>query len=412
MPGPASLAQVQEIMRANGGGGIGGSIGQAGGPLAQWNPNDLPGPASLGITENQGVGGTGGIGGYSGPGAGYAPAQYAQALAAMGMGGRTKPMMGRMQNPLTSLGKIGKTEADDLTTGVGLSGIGGGLGSLFSWLGNNAGSLLSNLPLLYGLGREISNPNGMNMGQVINFGREAANVADPFASQRQQYQQQLQQLMTNPDSIQNTPGYQFRMDQGINAIDRAAAAKGMLGSGNRMYDLTNYAQGLASQEYDNQINRLMNLSGATTGSPAAAAQSMMEGLRTGYGMEQQRYNDIGAGLQGLLGSGNQGNLLGMLSSLLGGGGSSGGGGNQNGMLNALSRIFGGGGMSESDILSNLWNMSDFSDNMWMNGMSNQAFDAAQMQRVLDSIDWGNFDWSSIGNWADTNWGDIGGWVFG
>ena len=90
----------------------------------------------------------------------------------------------------------------------------------------------------------------------------------------QYYQQQAQQttqkvmttasnklntLLQNPSSIESTPGYQWAYNQGLQAVNRTAAAKGQLGSGNRLYDLTKFGQGLASQTYDNTVSQLSNL---------------------------------------------------------------------------------------------------------------------------------------------------------
>lgn len=73
------------------------------------------------------------------------------------------------------------------------------------------------------------------------------------------YQNQLNQLMTNPAAIQQTPGYQFALEQGNQAINRSAAAKGALNSGGVLAELSRYGQGMASQEYGNQVNRLSDL---------------------------------------------------------------------------------------------------------------------------------------------------------
>jgi len=54
---------------------------------------------------------------------------------------------------------------------------------------------------------------------------------------------------------QADPGYAFRLQQGQQAIERSAAARGGLGGGRMAKDLTNYAQGAASQEYGNAYNR-------------------------------------------------------------------------------------------------------------------------------------------------------------
>lgn len=56
--------------------------------------------------------------------------------------------------------------------------------------------------------------------------------------------------------LEATPGYQFRFNQGMQAIDRSAAAKGNLMSGNTLAAAQEFGQGLASQEYNNRINQL------------------------------------------------------------------------------------------------------------------------------------------------------------
>lgn len=55
--------------------------------------------------------------------------------------------------------------------------------------------------------------------------------------------------------FQADPGYAFRMQQGLQAIQGSAAARGGLLSGGVMKDLSGYSQGLASQEYGNAFNR-------------------------------------------------------------------------------------------------------------------------------------------------------------
>ncbi len=56
--------------------------------------------------------------------------------------------------------------------------------------------------------------------------------------------------------LEATPGYQFRMNQGMQALERTAAAKGNLLSGNTLAAAQEFGQGLASQEYNNRINQL------------------------------------------------------------------------------------------------------------------------------------------------------------
>lgn len=78
------------------------------------------------------------------------------------------------------------------------------------------------------------------------------------------------------DAFQTAPGYDFAMNQGLDAIDRRAASRGMLASGNTNLDTINYATGVANQEYGNWQNRLGDLV-----SPEMAAASGIAGVETG-----------------------------------------------------------------------------------------------------------------------------------
>ena len=56
---------------------------------------------------------------------------------------------------------------------------------------------------------------------------------------------------------QNDPGYQFRLKQGMDALQNSAAARGGLLSGGTGRALNDYAQNSASNEYSNVYNRAM-----------------------------------------------------------------------------------------------------------------------------------------------------------
>ncbi len=102
-------------------------------------------------------------------------------------------------------------------------------------------------------------------------GSAAANAADPFASERGGYQDDLRSLM-NGEFKPTDPSYKWRFDQGLEAANRSAAAGGLLHSGNRLAALMDYGQNQASTEYANQFARLSRLAGADIGSPSTAAQ--------------------------------------------------------------------------------------------------------------------------------------------
>jgi len=116
-------------------------------------------------------------------------------------------------------------------------------------------------------------------GALLSSGSSssASAAADPFASQRPQYQAQLQSLMANPSSVTSTPGYQFQLQQGLQATQATNAARGLGSSGMNDAAQTQYAEGLASSTYQQDFNNLALLSGATTGSPAAASQAITAG---------------------------------------------------------------------------------------------------------------------------------------
>ena len=108
-------------------------------------------------------------------------------------------------------------------------------------------------------------------------GSRAASLADPFAEQRPQYQQQLAKLMSDPGSLATSPLYKFAQEQGLEAVNRTAGARGQLGSGNRLADLTRYGQGLAGQQFFQMAPLLGRFAGADTSSPAAAGSAYAYG---------------------------------------------------------------------------------------------------------------------------------------
>jgi hypothetical protein len=57
----------------------------------------------------------------------------------------------------------------------------------------------------------------------------------------------------------NEPGYQFRAQAGQDALERSAAARGVLRTGGTLKDLTEYGQNFASSEYSNVFNRALGV---------------------------------------------------------------------------------------------------------------------------------------------------------
>jgi len=71
----------------------------------------------------------------------------------------------------------------------------------------------------------------------------------------------LTALQNDPNSINQSEAYRFRFNQGLQGLDRSAAARGSLFSGGADADRIAFGQGLASQEYGDQWNRLAGLAG-------------------------------------------------------------------------------------------------------------------------------------------------------
>lgn len=104
------------------------------------------------------------------------------------------------------------------------------------------------------------------------------------------YRTRMNSLMDNPDSIANTGAYKFAFNQGQEALNRQLAAKGLLNSGNRLYELTKFGQGLASQQYGAEMDRLASLVNSTR----AGDISRYGADANLYGVELQGQNQLRA----------------------------------------------------------------------------------------------------------------------
>lgn len=82
------------------------------------------------------------------------------------------------------------------------------------------------------------------------------------------------------NAVSNMPGYQFSLQQGTQALDRSAAAQGLLLSGGQQKAVTQYGQGLASTQLQNYLNEyqsnIVNPYAANVISPLQTASSLGE----------------------------------------------------------------------------------------------------------------------------------------
>jgi len=173
----------------------------------------------------------------------------------------------------------------------------------FDWLGllNRGLSVGTGLYDIFGTGRNTS--TGIN--------QTAAQAANPFGSQFQQYQAplaattltpktnefgaarsnlfggysnalmqpttnqfgagrsslfgQYQDLLADPNKFTSDPFYQWQQEQGLGNLERSLAGRGLLDSGNALTEITKFGQGLAGQSYGNRLAQLQGGIGTASG---------------------------------------------------------------------------------------------------------------------------------------------------
>lgn len=119
---------------------------------------------------------------------------------------------------------------------------------------------------------------------AANAQQRAADAAT--AEQARQYDQTRQDQMPwmdagrnalarlqDPNAFTASPGYGFRLQQGQQAVNANAGARGGLFSGNALRALTDYNQNSASAEYGNWWNQQSGLAGLGQNSVNAVGQA-------------------------------------------------------------------------------------------------------------------------------------------
>jgi hypothetical protein len=127
----------------------------------------------------------------------------------------------------------------------------------------------------------------------------------------------------NMAQYQEDPGAAFRLKRGLEAVERTAAARGGLLSGNQLRGVTELGQELASQEFQNAFNRfqsnrsnvlnpLQSLAGVgqtSTNALTNAAGNLGSGMASAYGQlgagTASAYGQLGQNIgANLIGAGN------------------------------------------------------------------------------------------------------------
>jgi hypothetical protein len=124
------------------------------------------------------------------------------------------------------------------------------------------------------------------------------------------------------EQFEQDPGYAFRQSEGMKALERSAAARGLLQSGPTLKGIQRFGQESASQEYGNAFNRYqiersarLNPLQSLMGSGQSATNVMTGNV--GQSSQNQQANILGAGQARASGYVGQANALGGALSSIG-----------------------------------------------------------------------------------------------
>jgi|GEM_PF-1953572 len=258
--------------------------------------------------------------------------------------------------PSTQMAAAGALPTQQPTQQYGLSGY---ESAAQQGLGQAQGTLSNAIRMLAGVGNEAS---GL-FNQYAGTGNQANQLQAAYSgalgpqAQAQAFQ-----------NFQESPATQFLRDQGTQQTVNAAAATGQNVGGNLLKELSQFNQGLASQDLNNQISQLNTLSGqgmSAAGNQAnimsalagQGANLMSQGAgyqygtgqnlaNTRLGVGQQLSSNVGNTTSGLANLQNQQGTT--LSDILGG--------NASAIANLMSQTgssLGGNQMNLASILANL-----------------------------------------------------------
>lgn len=132
----------------------------------------------------------------------------------------------------------------------------------------------------------------------LEAGQGALNQLIPLASEYTPFGMQ---------QFEQDPGYQFRLEEGLKALDRQAAARGGLISGGAMKAAQRYGQGLASQEYQSAFNRYQAERAARL-QPLQSLAGVGQTTAQQIGAAGQAYGQGASNVLGQMGT-NVGNLM-------------------------------------------------------------------------------------------------------
>lgn len=235
-------------------------------------------------------------------------------------------------------------------------------GDTGSSLDSVLGSTLNGISSVYGSQNAAEAQNKGILAGISTQQQTMGNINNLFSTQTATGNNAFTQLGNlqglngaAPDysGFENTPGYQFALQQGTNAIRSAAASNGSAYTPNTLANIGQFVTGTASQNYNNYVSQLLQTAGL-----GSSANNTLAGanLTTGGNISQLQQNSGNAQASGVAGSSSA--IGGLLSSLLGGS-------NGSGLVGALGKLVGGGANSSGT--SNILNGSGSLFNGGSNG---------------------------------------------
>ena len=154
-----------------------------------------------------------------------------------------------------------------------LGAIGGIVGGLSSIFGGNKTEKKSAAASRLGFDYLRNNPL---VGEAQGFGSDALGRADTAAG----LQSALLGLGGDQEAAdrafstyRDSTGYDFRLGQGMDAIEGSRAARGILNSGATAKELNSFAQNMASEEYSRYLDQLSRREGADMSGAQLGLQS-------------------------------------------------------------------------------------------------------------------------------------------
>lgn len=158
------------------------------------------------------------------------------------------------------------------------------------------------------LGNKSAKKQTAQVNQGFNYLRDNENVqqAQDYGAQAAGLQAGLLGLGGDQEAAeqafqqyQDSTGYQFRLDQGLGAIEGSRAARGILNSGATSKALMEHGQNFASAEYNNYLDRLSQQQSTGLQSAFQVGSAGATAGQAAAGVESERSSNFMSGIGGI-----------------------------------------------------------------------------------------------------------------